>query len=166
MAIVQGRSEGARQRRAQKHSVPLGLSARGSGQSRGLPPARQGSRAWHDGQPSVLGGLPVATLARDAESDSVRLWALRSVLSGANAMSKFPALKGRLAANNDELHESTENVGLAHCQNTNNTPVHVPTFLVNIRFKNSKKAPFCLIFSRVQDAFEISKRAPYTVSPS
>jgi hypothetical protein len=55
----------------------------------------------------------VATLARDAESESVRLRALRSVLSGANAVSKFPVLKRRLAAINEELDESTENAGRA-----------------------------------------------------
>jgi hypothetical protein len=65
----------------------------------------------------------VATFARDAESESVRLRALRSVLSGANAMTKLPVLSRRLAAINEELDESTENAGLVQCQNTDNTPV-------------------------------------------
>ena len=65
----------------------------------------------------------IATLARDAESEPVRLRALRSILSGANTMSKLPVLKRRLAAINEELHESTENAGLARCQNTEHNPV-------------------------------------------
>ena len=43
----------------------------------------------------------IATLARDAESASVKLRALRSILAGANAMSELPVLKRRMAAIKD-----------------------------------------------------------------
>ena len=86
----------------------------------------------------------VATLAGDAESEFVRLRALRSVLSGANAMSRFPDLKRRLAAINEELHEPAENAGFARSQNTEGKPVPPPSVQT---LENPKKAPFCLIFS-------------------
>jgi len=87
----------------------------------------------------------IATLAGDAESSEfVRLRALRSVLSGANAMSRFPDLKRRLAAINEELHEPAENAGFARSQNTEGKPVPPPSVQT---LENPKKAPFCLIFS-------------------
>ena len=45
----------------------------------------------------------VATLAECAESESVRLRALRSIFSGAIAMSKFRVLKRRMSAIKQEL---------------------------------------------------------------
>jgi hypothetical protein len=51
----------------------------------------------------------VAALARDAESEHVQLRALRSIVSGANAMSKLPVLKRRMSAIEEELHDSIEN---------------------------------------------------------
>ena len=53
----------------------------------------------------------VAALARDAESEPVKLRALRSIVSSANAMSKLPVLKRRMAAIEEELREPIENAG-------------------------------------------------------
>jgi len=53
----------------------------------------------------------VATLAECAESESVRLRALRSIFSGAIATSKFAVLKRRMSAIKEELHERTETAG-------------------------------------------------------
>ena len=46
----------------------------------------------------------VATLAKCAESESVRLRALRSIVSGAIATSEFAVLKRRMSAIREELH--------------------------------------------------------------
>ena len=99
----------------------------------------------------------IADLGESAESDSVRLRALRSIFSGAIAMSKFAVLKRRMAAIKEELHERTETAGPS-------CPA-VPCSLVDTRFKKPKKAPLCLTFSRVQDAFQGGERAPHLVSP-
>ncbi len=53
----------------------------------------------------------VATLAECAESESVRLRALRSIFSGAIATSKFAVLKRRMSGIKEELHERTEAAG-------------------------------------------------------
>ena len=53
----------------------------------------------------------VATLAECAESESVRLRALRSIFSGAIPMSKFAVLKRRMSAIKEELHERTGTAG-------------------------------------------------------
>jgi hypothetical protein len=53
----------------------------------------------------------VATLAECAESESVRLRALRSIFSGAIATSKFAVVKCRMSAIKEEVHERTKTAG-------------------------------------------------------
>jgi hypothetical protein len=72
----------------------------------------------------------VAALARDAESESVKLRALRSILSGANAMSTLPVLKRRMSAIVEELHEPLENAGPS--------PTAVPCSLMETRVELAK----------------------------
>jgi hypothetical protein len=55
----------------------------------------------------------IAKLARGPESESVKLRALQSIFSDAIAVSKFPVLKRRMAAIEQELHERTDNAGLS-----------------------------------------------------
>jgi hypothetical protein len=88
----------------------------------------------------------VATLAECAGSESIRLRALRSNVSGAIATPEFAVLKRRISAIKNELHERTETAGpscnAASCS------------LVDACSKNPKKAPFCLIFSQAQGGFQ------------
>jgi hypothetical protein len=141
----------------------------------------------------------VATLAECAESESVRLRALRSIVSRASAMS-IPSIRLRriakrhnvedppvadspppvggetseekverrrpraVPARRDSLHRSPLTAHRSPLT-THHSPVW-PRSPVDIRSKNPKKAPFCLIFSRAQDAFRVSERAPHPVSPS
>jgi hypothetical protein len=53
----------------------------------------------------------VAKLAECAESDTVRLRALRSIVSGAIATSKFAVLERRMSTIRKELHQRTETAG-------------------------------------------------------
>jgi hypothetical protein len=87
----------------------------------------------------------VAALARVAKSDSVKLWAPRSILSGAHAMSRVAVLNRRLAAIKDGLQEPTENAGPLSPE--------TPCSLVYARSNTAKKAPFSLIFPPWNDAF-------------
>ena len=96
LAIAQGRSVALW---AHDNDVPRSTAYRWACQ----PDVRASAESCHRrAQDRALGrmanraywaGYRVATLARDAESEAVRLRALRSVLSGANAMSMLPLQK-------------------------------------------------------------------------
>jgi hypothetical protein len=98
----------------------------------------------------------VATLAERAESESVRLRALRSIFSGAIATSKFAVLKRRMSAIKEQLHERAETAG-ASCP-------AAPCSLVDTRFINHKRRHFVSFFlgrktpSRGAGALRISFR--------
>jgi hypothetical protein len=95
----------------------------------------------------------IAKLARVAESEPVKLRALRSILSDAAAVSKLSHLKRRMAAIKEKLHKQADNARPS-------CPA-VPCSLVNTRIKNSKKAPLCLTFPQAQDAVEHGEHDPH-----
>ena len=75
-----------------------------------------------------------AKVAAAAESESVKLRALRSILADVISVSKFSDLRRRMAAIEQEIHERTDNASLS-------CPA-MPCSLVDIRFKNPKRRHF------------------------
>jgi hypothetical protein len=100
----------------------------------------------------------IAKLAAGAESESVKLRALRSILADVISVSKFSDLRRRMAAIEQELHERTDNASLS-------CPA-MPCSLVDTRFKNPKKAPLCLTLSHARDAFQGGDRTLHLVPSS
>jgi hypothetical protein len=100
----------------------------------------------------------VVKLATGAESESVKLRALRSILAGAIPISKFSHVRRRMAAIEQRLHERSDDKRLS-------CPA-MPCPQVDIRSKNPKKAPLCLTYSHAEDAFPGGDRAPHLDTPS
>jgi len=55
----------------------------------------------------------IAKLAKDAESESVKLTALRAILSDMMAVSQFAGLEQRMTEIEEQLHERTASTGCA-----------------------------------------------------
>jgi hypothetical protein len=195
LAIAQGRSVALW---ARENQVPRSTAYRWASQPEVRAAAESRRRRARKGALARMASRAcrasheVATLAECAESESVRLRALRSIVSGAIATSKFAVLKRRMSAIKEELHERTEDTvrnnlpkngrpslregkSLRGAKGDTYYPPNPKTAgpscpqvscsLVNKRSKKRNNAPFCLIFSVAQDAFQGSKRAPHLVSP-
>ena len=98
----------------------------------------------------------IAKLARVAESEPVKLQALRSILSDAADVPKLSLLKRRMAAIKEELHEQADNASPS-CPAVSCSPA-------DARGENSKNAPLCLTFPRAQDAFQRGDHDPHLLS--
>jgi hypothetical protein len=99
----------------------------------------------------------IAKLARVAESEPVKLQALRSILSDAVDVPKLSHLKRRMAAIKEKLHEHADNASPS-CAATQCSPM-------NARAENSKNAPLCLTFSQAQEPFQHGDNDPHLLSP-
>jgi hypothetical protein len=107
LAIAQGRSVAlwARDNRVPRSTAYRWASqpeVRAAAESRRRR-ARKGALARMAGR-AYWASYKVATLAEGAGSESVRLRALRSIVSGAIATSEFAVLKRRMSAIREELH--------------------------------------------------------------
>jgi hypothetical protein len=90
----------------------------------------------------------IAELARIAESEPVKLQALRSILADAAAVSNLSHLKRRVAAIQEELHEHADNAA-APCSGE-------PCSLVDICLKNPKTRHFVSLF--------LSRKTPFSAA--
>jgi hypothetical protein len=161
LAIAQGKSVALW---ASENGVPRSTAYRWAGQpevrsaaesrrrrARNRALGRMATRAYWE-------SYRIAKLARVAESEPVKLEALRSILSDAAAASDLSHLKRRMAAIKEELHEQPDNAGPS-------CPA-VPCSLVDTRIESSKNAPLCLTFAQAQDTFQHGEHDPHLLPRS
>jgi hypothetical protein len=161
LAIAQGKSVALW---ASENRVPRSTAYRWAGQPEVRSAAESGRRRARN---RALGRMAtraywesyrIAKLARGAESEPVKLEALRSILSDAAAISDLSHLKRRMAAIKEELHEQSENAGPS-------CPA-VPCSLVDMQIENSKNAPLCLTFAQAPDTFQHGEHDPHLLPQS
>ena len=160
LAIAQGKSVALW---ASENRVPRSTAYRWAGQ----PEVRSAAESRRRRAAIALGRMAtrafwesyrIAKLARVAESEPVKLEALRSILSDGAAASDFSHLKRRMAAIKEELHEHPDNAGPS-------CPA-VPCSVVDTRVESSKNAPLCLTFAQAQDTFQHGEHDPHLLTRS
>ena len=159
LAIAQGKSVAlwaSENLVPQEHGIPVGRPARGQVHSRVSPPARRNRALGRMATRDYWESYRIAKLARVAESEPVKLEALRSILSDAVAVSDLSHLKRRVAAIKEELHEQPDSAGPS-------CPA-VPCSLVGTRIESSENAPLCLTFALAPDTFPHGDHDPHLLT--